>query len=378
MGNLKIKLSATLTNASALPYREEDSIISTGSLMLFEPAHPGVPSGNPALSEVPYNLGTSYAATQFPNIASRPLLTLVSQTMVDATAACTNFTLTISAISGVVNVGDEIWNAAGTAQIGIVAALGTSTGGTGTVNIVPQQTFTSQAIKIKPGIRPMIQRLGQKNGSNVEVNFKTEYTPKGGIHFASSRTTMNTAAFFGLQLPGAIRKYIYDNPTHEFYLSTWEKITAQELTGNTGPNRFIGLNSGSSSYLFQENPTTVSTENNYALAVGSRDGSNFLNTGLTVEQHSNVHRGTALSGYTSTMLAWPWVIGSPVGAFGNSYGQNKSRSSVLYRVYLEDMTVSGRTFAQVKAKDDLAYGLAFGAGGRYNGDTYTAPGTLIA
>jgi len=41
-------------------------------------------------------------------------------------------------------------------------------------------------------------------------------------------------------------------------------------------------------------------------------------------------------------------------------------------MYLEDLTVSGRTYADVDALDNALYTEAFGAGGAYSGDTYTA------
>lgn len=56
---------------------------------------------------------------------------------------------------------------------------------------------------------------------------------------------------------------------------------------------------------------------------------------------------------------------------------NKAASRVLYRWYLEDLTVSGRTYAEVLAADYALYQQAFGVGGRYYGDTLpTDPSTI--
>jgi hypothetical protein len=46
---------------------------------------------------------------------------------------------------------------------------------------------------------------------------------------------------------------------------------------------------------------------------------------------------------------------------------------VLYRAYIEDLTVSGRTYAQVQALDYALWQAAFAPGGRYAGDTFTPP-----
>jgi hypothetical protein len=44
----------------------------------------------------------------------------------------------------------------------------------------------------------------------------------------------------------------------------------------------------------------------------------------------------------------------------------------LYRLYIENLTVSGRTWAEVDAIDYALYQAAFGAGGRFADDTFTA------
>lgn len=55
---------------------------------------------------------------------------------------------------------------------------------------------------------------------------------------------------------------------------------------------------------------------------------------------------------------------------------NKQSSNCLYRLYMEDLTVAGRTFAEAQAEDKAAFDVAFGAGGKFEGDTLTAVGTL--
>lgn len=48
-------------------------------------------------------------------------------------------------------------------------------------------------------------------------------------------------------------------------------------------------------------------------------------------------------------------------------------SFALYRLYIEDMTVSGRDYAEVEAIDLAAYTREFAAGGKFYGDTFTTP-----
>ncbi len=61
---------------------------------------------------------------------------------------------------------------------------------------------------------------------------------------------------------------------------------------------------------------------------------------------------------------------------GADAAYNGHSSRVYYRFYLEDLTISGRTYAQVEALDKAVFDAAFAAGGRYNGDTWTSPTTL--
>jgi hypothetical protein len=53
-------------------------------------------------------------------------------------------------------------------------------------------------------------------------------------------------------------------------------------------------------------------------------------------------------------------------------GSTAAPSFILYRFYLEDLTVSGRSYAEVDAIDYALWQTDFGAGGRFAGDTFTA------
>lgn len=79
-----------------------------------------------------------------------------------------------------------------------------------------------------------------------------------------------------------------------------------------------------------------------------------------------------VTGAPSTFQLGAGMLSSYTGA---TY-RNKQNSVILYRAYIEDLTVSGRTYAEVDALDYALYQAAFAAGGRYFGDTYTDPVTL--
>jgi len=68
---------------------------------------------------------------------------------------------------------------------------------------------------------------------------------------------------------------------------------------------------------------------------------------------------------------------------GDSMGWGRFRglqggyfSWIFYRAYMEDLTVSGRTYAQVDAEDLALFTEQFAVGGRYHNDTFTNPTTI--
>lgn len=74
-------------------------------------------------------------------------------------------------------------------------------------------------------------------------------------------------------------------------------------------------------------------------------------------------------------------LGRTAGASNpfNAIGGIRERlsSSIFYRAYIEDLTVSGRTYAEVDAIDYALYTKeVLTPGGRYYGDTYTDPATI--
>lgn len=52
-------------------------------------------------------------------------------------------------------------------------------------------------------------------------------------------------------------------------------------------------------------------------------------------------------------------------------------SWILYRIYIEDLSLSGRTYEQVKAIDDAEFAKAFAAGGKFFDDTWNDPATVL-
>jgi hypothetical protein len=100
---------------------------------------------------------------------------------------------------------------------------------------------------------------------------------------------------------------------------------------------------------------------------------NTLNTPAVAYTQNNVATGTPTA---NGRVMW--------GASANTYNAAvlSSRNGhwpswVVYRFYVEDLTVSGRSLATVYALDQAALAAAFATGGRYNGDAVvTNPSSL--
>ncbi|MHA5056437.1 hypothetical protein ACX2CK_06565 [Acinetobacter schindleri] len=215
---------------------------------------------------------------------------------------------------------------------------------------------------------------------------KRELTSKGGLHLIASQArvdalTQNT--FFGLSSNAALQTLLTDkimgaNPN--LYVSVWSKVTryVENQTGTASSPQIAYRQGGSAAAFYLESRfpefqggavgTYVSK-----LAKTAKDS--------TIVGQANAHQaniksivGTGILDTTTfdiiagTKLPWN-------GSANNSL--NASPSWIVYRVYIEDLNLSGRTFEQVKAIDDAEFAKAFGVGGRFHGDTWSDPATVL-
>lgn len=199
---------------------------------------------------------------------------------------------------------------------------------------------------------------------------KVERSAKGGIHAIQSTTQTGTNKGFSLRLPDALIAYLQANPNHDYYVSQWG-ATTKAATGTI--HAVAGL--------------TAQGVNSYAFALGSSLGTgparrqgrtvwpetagkpyfrNVGNGGFHEEFHTGTGNGAIFE--VGNFLI-PNVGASRVGTHG---------AQIFYRGYIEDLTVSGRTYAQVDALDFAEYTKqVLTPGGRYYGDTVpTDPATI--
>ena len=226
---------------------------------------------------------------------------------------------------------------------------------------------------------------GQSAGLDFVVEFKSpndenfivERTSKGGIHGIIKHNSGNKASkAFILNGPTAVRDYMIDNSNHAFFVSLWSKVTQRSIATAAiqSPFNFSTEMQSTTNYLF-------SSGNG-----GRFDGQNVTNkvcipdlsdASLTLPIPTDRYNSAVFSGIVNQgmNLSKADKIRLGVGSFGawNFYNADKGASRVIYRAYIEDLTVSGRTASQVQAIDQAMFNAAFSEGGKYHNDLYTQP-----
>jgi len=229
-------------------------------------------------------------------------------------------------------------------------------------------------------------------GTLTGTKGKIERTGKGGIHgIASQAVALASGDGAWITLNPTLFPYIFNNRTHNFYLSRWDRLTRINggNIGATGAHEGgIGGNNSTTAMwasmradLWQGVAATAPTGQKVgANAVGAR----FSNiAGANAAGAANQLAGNAGVG-GNAIAAGSWSGGGIWGAPTMSYNAAvvASRnlywpSMVFYRLYVEDLTVSGRSYAEADAADYAEYTKqVLTAGGRYYADTFTDPATI--
>lgn len=202
-----------------------------------------------------------------------------------------------------------------------------------------------------------------------------ERTAKGGVNTVISQTTGTFPRMFGIAMRDALRAYLAANKSHRFYLSTWFKTTRPAAAGTAW--RIAYIIPSSSAVTSSIAALSQNTDGSFG---GSPSSSDSRRNGFATVTSGDrtfsaiAAEGTPTSGWTSVTAAFEQLV-----QYGGrlSGEERKSPSGVFYRVYLEDLSVSGRSFEQVRTRDYAAWVNAFGAAGRYVDDTIpTSPSTI--
>lgn len=239
----------------------------------------------------------------------------------------------------------------------------------------------------------VIERL---DGDGMQL----ERSGKGGIHgiFRRDGAGIGAGVGFGLNAPLRAREHIIQYPGHSYYLGFWQRPTRKpNAPGGAAPNGAqqtyqLAKRSYGAGYMgiayngaadvtaswFPSNagrtglPDLLNVGSLQATAVGQ-----FDRVAMAVSaKASSPYYGTFSGGVpTDPASAAEIFVGAMMGRIIGS-SQHGSGSRIIYRAYLEDLTISGRSASQVDAIEADAAIKAAGAGGAFNGDTYTNPNTV--
>lgn len=221
---------------------------------------------------------------------------------------------------------------------------------------------------------------GAETATAPSVADRTEWTARGGLHVMNAQhsdasysadTAVNKGVYsvlFGSDLTA----YMATHPGHNYYVSVWMRETRAP-----GPNAWsvgveyggmlAGVQTDRFFFSFAKVGDAFAARFNYRTA--TFDG----NCLFTCASGTNTFTGTG-----SDDPANYRILSDRKGAFNaSSYNPQNLPSLILYRAYVEDLTISGRTATEVEAIDRSLYEKELlTAGGRYHGDSWTDPTIL--
>jgi hypothetical protein len=208
-----------------------------------------------------------------------------------------------------------------------------------------------------------------------------ERSALGGLHMMNSQAHQDaTFENFQVALPAAIEAFLAAHTDHDLYVSVWWRETRACAAGYNGVNHLAGIRKGATSW--------ITSSGDRWLSIGSQSN----NLHQTPATGTLLGRGSDRSGAVGSYLMWigggvaaspstPFDPTGPLVLLGAAVAAqvNKLPSQLLYRVYVEDLTVSGRSTADVITIDQADYtAQCKTVGGRYYGDTWTDPATAVA
>lgn len=225
------------------------------------------------------------------------------------------------------------------------------------------------------------------NSNLTAANIVAKRTSKGGLNAARIATGTNGGVRIRWSL--ALMEYILNHTDHKYYVSLWTRVLKN--TDNT--HAYLALGASTVRDNFNGYLTIMSNANtNYP----ANDSSRNMRIGLHREPHNTRNLLTATPPTIAATTPFPfyssigvngysgpaaidqtaeealeysrvWGIGAPYHPYG--MGNSELLDQTFYRVYVEDLTVSGRTYPDVDALDYSLYQKeVMTSGGRYYND----------
>ncbi len=224
--------------------------------------------------------------------------------------------------------------------------------------------------------------LGLGNASFEEVGAiengvkgKIERSTKGGLHIiVSQANALADGDGARIKMSAALLAHVYANLGHDYYISAWDRLTRANPNIASASTRDYNTANTISVGIAHAAPTVWNVVSGSSLGsrvLGNTVGARFANVGAdgAVMASSTAMNGAGLPSWGAPWFTYNQAVRASRNGFWTSF--------VFYRLYIEDMTVSGRTYAEVDAIDHALYTKeVLTPGGRYYGDTFTDPATI--
>lgn len=183
--------------------------------------------------------------------------------------------------------------------------------------------------------------------ATAPTHARIQVLPSGSIHLDTSQTVDVLDERVGITIPQGLRDYLHANAAHSYYVGLAVDITRVGANGQT-----VGFMGGIfATAVYGAGEAAIGMLGTGVLAAFP-SSSSPLRLGFTSATVGRTSWGavsaaqTALNGPASSYVA-------AAGPF-NAVSVHKSPSFVLRSLYIEDLTVSGRTHTAVAALDKAA------------------------
>lgn len=203
-----------------------------------------------------------------------------------------------------------------------------------------------------------------------------ELSAAGGLHVIKKQAAGQTVGrAVRVTMTSALRTYLATNSTHDIYVSWWGKRTRVGLSG--APVRYTariaGTSTGQITAGLAIHPTVDWTSGTSGSGLPSDARRIGFSHNANADKHFLAIASTSVAGdFGGTTHASAFIDG-----IITSSDQEVSPSYLTWALYVEDLTVSGRAFAEVEDIDSALYtAMVLTSGGHYHDDTYTDPATV--
>ncbi|EMH4132618.1 hypothetical protein FBF90_15580 [Serratia marcescens] len=251
---------------------------------------------------------------------------------------------------------------------------------------VPADNVTLPNIAAEFASKLISGNIGPTLVTMAGMNGGIERTTKGGL-YALVDAVQTVQSGINMVAPISIIEYMVANQSHEFYVSMWSHVTKPSnvtATAEVQGHIHRSYNYGETSYPRGGVFSLGTVSSRIEPRDGNRSGyfaDNINAIGSRLMAVSGVPNAKSsvadpvmrASDYTAEHYRALVSMG-PANAESKYSAVDQAKqlqSWVFYRLYIEDLTVSGRTFDSVREIDLRLYNTELNSsGGRYHGDTW--------